>query len=113
MDSTVNWLTFVSQAGGDSVCTVMHILYGLRKFQGLACLGLEMKLMFVLKIYKIVEDVHWTGLKHYVLCVGLEHLFFFGNYVIKKGLFITPLWSACVLINHFVKVMCVVQLHIQ
>lgn len=76
-------MTSVSQAGGDSVCTVMHILYGLSQLQGLACLGLEMKLMFVLKIYENVEDVHWICLKHYVLFVDLEHLFF-ANYVIKK-----------------------------
>lgn len=83
MDSTVNCMTFASQAGGDSVCTVMHILYGLSQLQGLACWTLEMKLKFVLKIYEIVEDVHWICLKHYVLCVDLEHLFF-ANYVIKK-----------------------------
>lgn len=47
MDSTVNCMTFASQAGGDSVCTVMHILNGLSQLQGLAYLGLEMKLMFV------------------------------------------------------------------
>lgn len=108
MDSTVNCMTFASQAGGDSVCTVMHILNGLSQLQGLACLGLEMKLMFVLKMYEIVEDVYWICLKHYVLCVDLEHLFF-ANYVIKKGLFTTTLWSVCLLINHFVKVMCTVQ----
>ncbi len=50
MDSTVNRMTFASQTGGDSVCTAMHILYSLCHLQGLACLGLEMKLMFVLTI---------------------------------------------------------------
>lgn len=75
-DSTVNCMTFSSQAGSDSVCTVMHILYGISQLQSLACLRLETKLMFVLKFNEMIEDVHWICLNRIMFSVWIWYVCF-------------------------------------
>jgi len=49
----------------------MHILYGISQLQSLACLRLEMKLMFVLKFDKMIENVHWICLNHIMFAVWI------------------------------------------